>query len=240
MAKKGERLSDECKQKISEALRGEKHPMFGKPSPKRGTHLSEEQKLKISRSSIGKKMSPETCLKMSRGLRGLKRTPETCARMSAAVTGRKLSEETRRKISENNGGRTFWRGRHHTEETRLKMSEAHKGEKSYLWKGGISFEPYCPRFNEKFRERVRAFFGYRCVICGISQLEALALFNERLSVHHVSFKKQACCEENEPVEDRFFVSLCKKHHSATNFNRDQWRERFTNLINSQFGGRCYL
>ena len=41
------------------------------------------------------------------------------------------------------------KGLHHTTETRRKMSEAHKGEKSHLWKGGIT------PINEKIRTSLK-------------------------------------------------------------------------------------
>lgn len=45
--KKGSKRSEEYKRKISEALKGEKHPLYG-------THLSEETKKKISDACKGK------------------------------------------------------------------------------------------------------------------------------------------------------------------------------------------
>ena len=57
--KKGKKLSEETKNKISEANKGESNPMYGK-------HFSEEHKNKISeamkghRNSLGKKHSEET------------------------------------------------------------------------------------------------------------------------------------------------------------------------------------
>lgn len=62
---KGKKHSDESKKKISEAKKGEKHPLFGK-------HLSEETKRKMSEAQrgeknhlFGKKLSDETKKKIS-------------------------------------------------------------------------------------------------------------------------------------------------------------------------------
>lgn len=104
------------------------------------------------------------------------------------------------------------------------------GEKSTTWKGGISFEPYCPKFNNEFKERVRAFFGYRCVECGSPQNGV------KLPIHHVNFNKNACCDGTLPL----FVPLCPSCHSKTNHNRPYWQEHFTQIINETFGGKCYL
>jgi len=54
--------SEETRKKTSEALKGEKHPLFGK-------HLSEEYRQKISAATKGKVVSEETCRKISDGLR---------------------------------------------------------------------------------------------------------------------------------------------------------------------------
>lgn len=55
---KDKHLSDDTKKKISKKLKGDKHPNFNK-------HLTDEHKLKISLSNIGKKVSKETKKKMS-------------------------------------------------------------------------------------------------------------------------------------------------------------------------------
>jgi hypothetical protein len=46
------------------------------------------------------------------------------------------------------------KGTKRNEETRRKLSECKQGEKHPNWKGGISFEPYCPKFNADLKRRV--------------------------------------------------------------------------------------
>lgn len=104
------------------------------------------------------------------------------------------------------------------------------------WNNGTSFEPYCPLWNNEFRERVRLFFGNRCVICQKHKDE----LGYRLIVHHVLYDKQVCCKENEPVGNRLFVSLCRGHHAASNSNRDYWAQLFTEIIHMQYGGKCFF
>lgn len=94
------------------------------------------------------------------------------------------------------------------------------GEKAPNWQGGISFFPYCEKFNDDFRERVRAFFGRKCFLCGKMEDEN----GESLSVHHVNYNKQACCEGEDIPEDRLFVPLCRSCHSRTSGgDREEWR-----------------
>ena len=107
---------------------------------------------------------------------------------------------------------------------------AHNGERASGWKGGISFEPYCILFNKEFKERVRAFWGNKCPVCGKTEEES----RESLCVHHVGYDKEVCCNDNE----RLFVPLCRSCHTRTNANREVWEEYFTYMI-SIHGGKCY-
>lgn len=68
----GKMLSEETKQRISEAKKGSKNAMFGKPSARRGCILSEETKRKMSES----------------------------IRLKLAEKDKVVSEETKRKMSE--------------------------------------------------------------------------------------------------------------------------------------------
>ena len=110
-----------------------------------------------------------------------------------------------------------------------------RGENHPNWKGGTSYEPYCPLFNDKFKTRVRDFFENRCAECGKSELEN----RKKLSVHHVNYDKQTCCKEGESVGNRKFVALCHSHHTRTNSHRAFWEDWYTEIINEFYSGRCY-
>jgi len=60
---KGKILSEDTKRKMGEAKRG-------RPSPRRGVHLSEETRQKIKIANIGKRISEETKRKISESLKG--------------------------------------------------------------------------------------------------------------------------------------------------------------------------
>lgn len=62
---RGKKHSEETKKKMSESKKG-------KPSPRKGKHLSEEHKKNISESSKGKKMSEEARKKMAEAKKGKK------------------------------------------------------------------------------------------------------------------------------------------------------------------------
>lgn len=111
------------------------------------------------------------------------------------------------------------------------FKEGRSGENAPNWQGGISFEPYCPKFNENLKERVRLFFENRCVLCGKPAKED----GRSLSVHHVEYDKQACCN-GKPVH---FSALCRSCHMRTNFNREQWEAIIHRIIDELYDGRSY-
>ena len=99
--------SAETRRKMSEATKGENHPMYGKS-------LSEETKRKMSKAlkgkpawNKGKPRSEETKRKMSEAQKGEKNpnygksfSEETKCKMSKAQKGKTFSEEHRRNLSE--------------------------------------------------------------------------------------------------------------------------------------------
>jgi 5-methylcytosine-specific restriction endonuclease McrA len=145
-------------------------------------------------------------------------TPEIRKKISEAGKGRKHSEETKKKISDiqkqqyKNGERTLsFKGRKHSEETKRKMSEAHKGEKSYLWKGGISYsQEYSVDWTRHLRVVIRERDRYICQLCG--ELQGDYAFD----VHHIDYNKLNCNPNN-------LITLCRSCHIKTNQNREKWK-----------------
>lgn len=100
------------------------------------------------------------------------------------------------------------------------------------WKGGISFEPYCPKFNDDLKKRVREFFDNKCILCGNPK----ELNGKNLHVHHVEYNKQACCD-GLPVH---FAALCIHCHMKTNFDRTRWENIMHIIIDEIYDGRSYF
>jgi hypothetical protein len=207
--------AEEWKKNASKLNSGKNNPMYGK-------HHSKEVRDKISAGNSKKVRSPEYCIRLS--LNNPMYLPEVRKKVSDKLKGKPLSPEHCKKISENQIGRK------QSEETKLKISDAHKGEKHHNWKGGISFAPYCEKFDNPFKERVRIFFGRVCVECGNSEIK------EKLHVHHVNFDKMTCCNDAKPL----YVALCRSCHMKTNFNREYWERHFTDIINNKYNGQCYI
>ena len=108
----------------------------------KGKKCSEETRNKISEHKIGKPSLRK----------GILLSEETKKNMSEAQKGKKLSEKHKRNISESNKCKHYyWRGKKFSEEHKEKISRSLKGEKSYMWKGGIIPLNKLLRMNSKWR-----------------------------------------------------------------------------------------
>ena len=132
-----------------------------------------------------------------------------------------------------------------------------RGEDSPLWNGGLSYGKYCPKF-KPVRDRVRVFFGYRCMMpncaCGNKMIPPGT--RPQLDVHHVYYQKEACCYHTEDGKFVFdlgkygkievvgnptkFVTLCRSANGRVNKDRLYWAKYFENLINTKYGGKSYF
>jgi len=219
----------------------------------KGSHHSTISKQKMSNAKKGKPVNPpgykhgsETLKKMSDATKLQMENIERRNKTASIWKGKHLPEELKIKIGLGNKGKTV------SAETRLKISNAHKGkklsdihklhlsishkdmkgDKNPCWRGGISFEPYCPKWTKEFKIRIRAFFDYRCIICGTSEKE----LKKRLCCHHVEYNKQACCD-GKPAH---FATLCTKHHAMTNHDRTRWETIIHKIIDEIYNGRSYF
>lgn len=206
----------------------------------KGKHRSAETKRKISDNHVGMKgkhHSNATKQKMSEASKKRLENPE-----NNSMYDKHHSDESKQKISKaakkrfKNLQNRPMHGKCHSEETKQKMSEIAKErfknpENNPMWKGGISFEPYCIKFDNLFRERVREYFNRCCYICGKNEIEN----EQRLSVHHVLYNKETCCDDSIPL----FVPLCRSCHMHTNGNQDFWQEFFEVSLSYLTNNKCF-
>lgn len=137
--------------------------------------------------------------------------------------GKHFSEEHKKKMGEaRKGEKNPLFGKHHSEEHKRKIREALKGENNHQWKGGISFEPYCPKWNEDLKEHIRDKFGRTCFLCPTTEEEN----GQKLSAHHVNYDKNCLCDDSVCQ----FVPLCMSCHSKTNNNRAYWEMRINKKL----------
>lgn len=160
-----------------------------------------------------------------------------CASHSEARKGKipwnknkKWSEKTRGKISKACKGRIPWnkgilnstgiggkknKGRKYSKEVNKKKGRP--GSLNPNWQGGNSLHPYTYEFNKELKDLIRLRDGYKCQLCGMTELENL----EKLSIHHIDYKKQNCLPSN-------LITLCRRCNSKVNFNR--YEEQFKKTI----------
>ena len=216
-------------------------------NPPNGSHsrkymLTPEYRQKMSEVKRGIKHTPEERARISASLKNRVFTPEHRAKLSEALKHRVYTEEMRTNMSKAQQGKPA----HPNTKAALlkankvpksleqckKISERQLGENNSCWRGGISFEPYCPKFNRDLKRRIRAFFGNRCVFCGISSDGT----SKKLCCHHVEYNKSACCD-SKPVQ---FATLCLSCHTKTNHgNRQKWQDMMHRIIDEVYGGRSY-
>lgn len=110
--------------------------------------------------------------------------------------GKNLSEETRRKLSAHASTRT--------------------GERNPSWRGGVSFEPYPPEFNEPLKRKIRERDNYTCQVSG----------EWGNAVHHIDYDK----ENNDPQN---LITLSKRIHSKTITDREEWTAYFKDLMSKR-------
>ena len=111
------------------------------------------------------------------------------------------------------------------EYVKKKISRALSGEKGFFWRGGLSFEPYSPEFNNILKREIRKRDRYRCQECFRHQDELRTLTNRKykLLIHHIDYDKG-----NNNIGN--LISLCRNCHAQTNFNRDDWGNYFKDKI----------
>ena len=113
---------------------GENSPMYGRPSPMKGKHHTEASKQLMSEAQLGEKHH---------------------------MHGKYLTEEHKQKISDKhadvsgknnpNYGRTGEQAPMYGRIGENSPMYGRSGEKSPVWKGGISYLPYCEKFNNDLR-----------------------------------------------------------------------------------------
>lgn len=106
---------------------------------------------------------------------------------------------------------------------RLKeLSKRWMGETAPNWRGGISFEPYCHKFNNRKKEEIRDKYGRKCIICGKTEEEN----GRKLAIHHVDYDKMQGCDGKKWE----LVPLCASCHAKTNGDRDYWADYIRKIL----------
>lgn len=175
--------------------------------------------------------------KPGKGFTGMHHSDETKRKVSQLAKQRFADPEYNRRFCEiikksyDNGRINPRKNKHHSEESKMKMRIAalkhskelslartgsgnpmygRKGPDSPRWRGGKSFEPYCPLFNNARKESVRNHFNRCCASCGKGEIQN----GEKLSIHHIDGDKMQGCNGKKWI----LLALCRSCHSSIHNN----------------------
>ncbi len=226
MTRKGEHHTEEAKRRLSTAMKNSRlnaehlqrlseRPVTKETRKKmsdaqKGKRLSAEHIRRVSNAMKGRRLSPEHIRKLSETKRNSKNCMEHMRRLSEANKGKHPTKETRRRLSK------AIRNSKHCVEQRKRLHENQKGEGNPRWLGGISFLPYCHKFNKQLKERIRDRDNRTCQLCGEREN------GRKLDVHHVHYDKEDC--------DPDLIALCSRCNAKANTNRDYYEGLFTKRL----------
>ena len=158
------------------------------------------------------------------------------AKISASLTGKStggvISEKTKANMSMAAIERwkdLEYKDKHSGENNPMKRPEVRakiSGENSYNWRGGASFEPYCPAFNDQLKESIRNRDDRTCVFCGKGEIQN----GERLSVHHIDGDKMQGCDGTK----WHLCALCR----SCNSRPDTIEKEFLIITNQRRNAGC--
>jgi 5-methylcytosine-specific restriction endonuclease McrA len=158
----------------------------------------------------GYKHKPETLVKLSLIKKGKPMLPQTREALRKSLIGnthtlgRKQSPERIKQMRQRMIGNKYRQGHKHTEEWKIKVSNKLKGDKCYLWKGGITPENQKIRRSREYRKWEGAVIE-RDMLCGKCGEDN----HKNLVAHHI-------LNFSEHADKRFDIengkALCKRCH----------------------------
>lgn len=96
-----------------------------------------------------------------------------------------------------------------------------KLENNTNWKGGISFDPYCIKFNAMMKQKIRDLYDNCDFISGLPAHVCNSY--RKLDVHHVDYNKMQGCDDVKWI----LIPLSRSNNAIVNFNRFFWNRLFT-------------
>ena len=232
-----------------------------------GWHHSKETKLKIGLKSKGRIPNEETRKKISKAALGRITSEETKKKLSEARKGIIFSEEHCKHISEAQKSKPvkYWLGKKRDPSTGIKIGNANRGRRAteeskrkqqlsmlgtrigpanpaYIDGRSREDNPYCPKFNNDFKERVIEFPDHsrRCMYCGKPESENKTKSGkiQRLTVHHILFDKKTCCNDSQQL----FAALCFACRGKADNDRSivKTNKELIQIIMDKYNGKCYF
>lgn len=97
------------------------------------------------------------------------------------------------------------------------------GEKCHLWKGGVSFEPYCEIWRDKeYKQDIRDRDDNRCMnpYCRSKN-------KDDLTIHHIDYNKKNCSPSN-------LITVCRSCNSKANTDRTWHKSWYQAIIKNRY------
>jgi hypothetical protein len=223
----GRKLSKETRKKISKKLKGR---FFSKEHRKKiglkhkNKKISKKTRLKLSRSKIkhGKysKYIKHCCMDCGKELHSSNSIRcKECYIKNKKINAKKIPIiyciDCGKKLCQN----AYYYNYKRCNSCAQKINTMGPGNPN--WRGGISFEPYTPEFNDQLKKSIRKRGNYQCQNCGMTEEEHLIVIGTNLHVHHIDYNKKNNNENN-------LITLCNQCHLRTNYNRNYWKEVLKN------------
>jgi len=91
------------------------------------------------------------------------------------------------------------------------------------WKGGISYEPYCPVWKDKeYKEDIKLRDGNKCLNPGCSSKKP-----DDLVIHHIDYDKKNCGPNN-------LITICRSCNGKANIDREWHKDWYTSIIKKRY------
>ncbi len=120
-----------------------------------------------------------------------------------------------------------WKSGHRCPTCRdINLSSKFSGAGGPGWKGGISYEPYCPIWSDKeYKQYIRERDGNKC-------LNPYCYSNkpDKLAIHHIDYNKKNCQPSN-------LITVCNSCNSSANKDRDWHTAWYQALIHMRYNRR---
>jgi len=104
----------------------------------------------------------------------------------------------------------------------IEHSIKYSGPNHPQWKGGISYEPYCPIWSDKgYKQDIRNRDGNKCLNPTCKKRD------HRLHIHHIDYNKKSCNPSN-------VITLCGSCNTAANKERDWHTTWYQAIIKNRY------
>ncbi len=99
------------------------------------------------------------------------------------------------------------------------------GSGCHLWKGGISYEPYCPIWKDKeYKADIRERDGNKCLNPACTKKDVV------LHIHHIDYNKKNCSPSN-------LITVCRSCNTSANKDRDWHTTWYSAIIKNRYYSR---